>query len=449
MSFQAPKILGSISRLLKNPSLSPLVFLILIFVACIIYLETPRPSEAHRELLLLLIGALVVHLVDRFILFGSFKTLIETTANSVRDVFSELSRSADSAGIARIYQDRESASDDVLAAVVSAQERVWLLGIAFTGAPDLSHLLSKIRQTRLKHPTVDVRLLLLDSLKSPAVFRAILESPPNIIEEILEQATKIPPNMTPLLNQQLFVDCAHTAGTLGNLDNRSLQKYVKYYAHNPTAWMVVTDSFAYFQPYSLGRPPKYGVKNGRFGPHMPVFKLMANSPAGTFEVFCDHFSKLWETSDTEYSDFSSRWEDRVKITSDIIKLRYQWFAHVCNAVSNNTPSDHKRRWPRQKCHEEIWVVLQWRDEETSAKFEREAVVENSSSGNIGLRIKRGLGVPRVGQRMSLIPSQHPTSLAAISRLQRYIGAALIVTRFEGEIIALEIIQKASASSTGG
>jgi hypothetical protein len=450
MSTQARRVFSSISRLIKNPSFSPFIFLFLIFITIVAYLETPRPSENKRELLLLLIGTLTVHLVDRFILFGSFETLIEKTANSVKDVFSDLSRSADCAGIVHIYQDREAASEDVLKAVGNAEKRVWLIGIAFTGEPDLSHLISRILLSKQKHPHVDIRLLLLDPLKSPAVFRAILESPANTLESILTEARRDPPNMMPLLNQQLYLDCAHAAGTLANLDNSFLQR-VKYYAHTPTAWMIIADSIAYFQPYSLGRPPKYGIKNGRFGPHMPVFKLKANSDAGTFEVFYDHFDKLWSTSDTEYSDFSSRWEDRVRITSDIINARYSWFAHVCNAVSSNIPTDQKRRWPRQKCPEDIFVALRWRDEETKAAFEREGVVVDSSSGNIAVKIKRGLGMPGIGQHISLTSAEKPATLAGMSRLRKYVGADLIVTRLEEDIVALEIVQKArsyTASSNG-
>jgi len=50
-----------------------------------------------------------------------------------------------------------------------------------------------------------------------------------------------------------------------------------------------------YQPYTFG----VGLCSELIGDQLPIFEFRATDQAHTFEVLCDHFEKLWLTSDVD------------------------------------------------------------------------------------------------------------------------------------------------------
>jgi hypothetical protein len=220
---------------------------------------------------------------------------------------------------------------------------------------------------------MDVRVLLLDALRSPAVFRAFLEGQTQTrqFKEMAERERtrrrsrdSAKPLKDPYFLQTIYSTFERTLKALWEemQGNPAYRMAVRYYAHTPLCWLVIADDTAYYQPYTFGRKEgasRSDAKSRTVGDQMPVFKIQREANADTFGVLEDHFRKLWLTSDTDLFQMGARNGDRDEQLYLIFRLRQYWFK---SAGAVLRMGKDRRAYPRQPCTSVGSIVtIEWKD----------------------------------------------------------------------------------------
>ncbi|MBI5307145.1 MAG: phosphatidylserine/phosphatidylglycerophosphate/cardiolipin synthase family protein [Planctomycetes bacterium] len=260
----------------------------------------------------------------------------------------QLIRSATTCGLTNIYCSRKEVKGDIYDAIESAEKRVWLLGITFSENVHLDELLSTL--SRKSERGLDVKILLLDALRSSAVFRTLLESTDYEAAKIFNtNRAKTQTTDDPYFHQRLYSDFTHVCDRLKSYPNIGIA--VRFYTHTPTCWMMIIDKTAHFQPYTFGLIASKHPSNLCANANMPVFKFQIQPNGKPFEILEDHFQKLWLTSDVDLFHIEARIADRNRVIKDIFDSHSSWFNHafeVLHAPNGNMPSTSERRkFPRQ------------------------------------------------------------------------------------------------------
>ena len=129
-----------------------------------------KVSDSGKEVLFALLVVVAVHLLDRLFLY---KETAEAITEAVKDGLQEsltLISSASACSMNAIYGDRDQAKASVMAAIRNALHCVYLLGVSFTATITIEELCPILKDKLRGEKPVDVKLLLLDALRSPAVF---------------------------------------------------------------------------------------------------------------------------------------------------------------------------------------------------------------------------------------------------------------------------------------
>lgn len=382
-----------------------LLFLIAPKVARIIH-ASEEELDLAKHLLLTLMAIMGVHLLERAFLWREITHWNQDSLTTVLQESNALVKAAETCGLQSIYPSREKAKSDVMDAVRTARERIWLLGIGLSQKINLNHHLISIIKDKLKDDNkFEVRILMLDALRSTAVFRSFLESPgvdvKSIIEVNLRDGNK-PPIDNPYFHQQLYTDFQHGYSSLKSASE--LKASVRFYAHTPVCWLVVADDTAYFQPYSFGRAVGNEQIELTIGHLLPVFKFKRESDYRTFEILADHFNKLWLTSNTDLFHIGALITDKERIVHDIFKKRSERFKHVYGALyhpSNEAGTD-RRKSPRKPCRSEIQVTVEFTDSGGKAESVTSNIVNFSREG-IALELKNNGVTEYVPVRLSVAP----------------------------------------------
>ncbi|HEX8128479.1 MAG TPA: hypothetical protein VF527_05205, partial [Pyrinomonadaceae bacterium] len=262
-------------------------------------------------------------------------------------------------GLVNIYPFRnDQVFRDLRADINNAKRRIWLSGVGLSKSVQLSELLETLAAKSQvpidKKRTLQVRLLLLDAISSPAVFRTFLESTNQAFQEYLKADRHDPEKPLeehPYFRHQLFTDFKAAYNRLVAVE--SLKDAVRFYAHNPNCWLAIIDDTAYFQPYTFGG--KTSNEHGSFtiGHLMPVFKYHAGAQTDVFALLEDHFHKLWITTDTDLFHVGVRLANKERFIRLIFNIRKHWFKHVYGALHPiRRPQEgkyKKRLKPRRIC----------------------------------------------------------------------------------------------------
>ena len=322
------------------------------------------------------------------------------------------------------YDSRSDAElkQEIITAVENATQRVWLLGVALADEINLIHDLRKKLDLKFEH--ADVKILLLDALRSPAIFRALLEAQSNheqlnnLINEKRPKPRPSEPEMKPYPGEPFFstdiyysfVDTFHALMQAKEY-RPEYKKAIRYYAHTPVCWLLVMDDTAYYQPYTFGQRENPGKPS--VGDQMPVYRVRKSENPETFSVLEDHFSKLWLTSDSDLFHIGARIADRERLVYLAFKTRDYWFGTV-GAVLRQGKDE--RAYPRQLCtsHGNI-VSVEWtgRDGEGEEKtFKIGGVIRDFSWVSLRLVLAEKI-FPEAGTvvRLEIIPAK-PAVLAA-------------------------------------
>jgi len=324
--------------------------------------------EIVKHLLLMFSAIMCVHIIEYAYLwweiFGHIKGILQETLQATNQLIDDnrgslervlqdtnrLIRSAANCGLTDIYDCRKDVKSDIYNTIENAEKRVWLLGITFSENVHLDQLLSTL--SKKIQGGLDIRMLLLDTLRGPAIFRAFLEGTALETARIIHtDRTKVQP-MDPYFHQRIYSDFVHACNRLRS--HPTVGATVRFYAQTPVCWMTIVDDVIYFQPYTLGRSANQHSVNVCIGAHMPVFKFQMQSHGKPFEILEDHFFKLWLTSNMDLFHVETRIADRNHIIKDIFDSHLSWFKHVYGSLyapkeGGLFPID-RRKFPRQ-----LWV----------------------------------------------------------------------------------------------
>jgi len=365
------------------------------------FVTVPLVRPLILELLVVLTVVIAVHLLEKLFLWNTIRAfLAESVRRAVRNA-TELVKAADQCGLSALYPNRESAANDVKKAINGAQKRIWLLGIAFSKVITLDKILANLGEIPAAERP-ELRVLLLDALRSPALFRTFLESPLPLAKRILEEDRTRPLLRDPICTTALYDDCQH-ASNLIDL-NDSFRDCVKFYAHNPNCWMVITDDVCFYEPYTFGRPASFSGDSLCLGMYMPVSKFTKRARPKAFEILEDHFLKLWLTSEVQQIGFGARLADTQRLMKEILDERQSWFDRVYEALERSAKGERDQRQSlRSPCESfpSVFASLEWAENDVT-HTNGAAIVDFSRAG-LGVQLSNRHDLPSEGIVVWLVP----------------------------------------------
>jgi hypothetical protein len=384
------------TSLFKRTWITGIIFLILVILLII----TPKIAgglhvsetnlEIIKHLLLTLMAIMGVHFLERAFLWKEIADWNKDSLTTVLQESNELVKEADVCGLKKVYPSREQAKNDVIDAVKNAKKRVWLSGIGLSQKINLHHNLTGILKEKISSAsTFDIRILMLDALRSTAVFRTFLESSGSEVKTMLDSHLRDennPPAESRYFYQPLYTDFHHGYSSLKSVPE--LKAAIRFYAHTPICWLIIADDVAFFQPYTFGRIAGSKQKDRTIGHLMPVFEFHRESDQPTFEILEDHFRKLWLTSNTDLFHIGAINKDRDRIVHKIFKNRAAWLKHVYTSLHhpNITDGIDRRTYPRKRCPSGIQVTVELTDGGNKTNLVAEEIL-NFSCGGIALELK--------------------------------------------------------------
>ncbi|MHC1728593.1 MAG: hypothetical protein AB9866_21755 [Syntrophobacteraceae bacterium] len=375
--------------LVKKTIITGLAFLglvaLYIFGPSLIPFLPDKYLELIKHLLLLLCAMLGVHFLERTFLW---KDIAKWNKESLKDILNpaiELLGASNQCGLDMIYVDRTNLKEEVVASVKHAKKRVWMLGIAFSEEIRLKDILPHASVSLKHNPGFDFRILLLDVLRSPAIFRAFLESSPEKVKEMLEfNRQDGPSSLDPYKYVRMFQDFNRVYPLV---KDDTYKHHVRYYGHNPNCWMILVDDTVFFQPYTFGRGSIPSEQKECIGALMPVFKFKDKDGCNTFNIIEDHFIKMWLTSNIDIFHIKARFADADAILRRIFEERKAWLSHVYGSLHLHGPSCNldRRKCPRI-CANDLQIAVNTIQGNSVAKIlnysESGVCLECSSDTNI-------------------------------------------------------------------
>lgn len=329
-----------------------------------------------------------------------------------------LFKAATACGLKRIYHSRDEITDNILRDIENARSRIWLLGVGLSEKINLSKFLPKLEH---KIKEVEVRILLLDAFRSPALFRTFLEINWDTFRDIINtnrSAGRKPP-LEPYFQQQLY---RTFHDRYSELNRPIFNSAVRFYRHTPIGWLVIIDNTAYFQPYTFGRGKVVDPKNLNIGHLMPIFKfeIQDDKNSETFSILEDHFNTLWLTSNTDLLHIGTEMVDSERILQEIFAKRNDWFKHVYGALHGNdkSPGKDRRIYPRKSCKSSPppSTTVEWEENETPRRIEVN-IIDFSREGILLELVKSGI-YPDVGVVVTLKVTPVGTDPNAIDHLKK-------------------------------
>lgn len=340
------------------------------FIAVTLNIFLPRYwhniPEIVKHLLLVFSAIMCVHIMEYAYLwweiFGHIRSILKETLQATHQLIDDnrsalekslqttnrLIGSAASIGLTNVYCSRKDVKGDIYDAIENAEKRVWLLGITASENILFDELLSTLNEKLASG--LDIKILLLDALRSSAVFRTLLESTAHEAAKIVS-TDRTNGHLTddPYFHQRLYSDFTHVCDRLESYPR--IGAVVRFYTQTPSCWMMIIDNTVHFQPYTFGRSANKHQVSLCTGANMPVFKFQMQQNGKPFEILEDHFQKLWMTSPLDLFHIEARIANRNHIISEIFHYNTQWFKHIYEALyvqkDNMQFTSDRRKFPRQ------------------------------------------------------------------------------------------------------
>jgi hypothetical protein len=299
----------------------------------------------------------------------------------------ELMATARACSLEAIWPRRSAAVPAILEAVRNARSRVWLLGVAFAEGLTLDALTNAIAEGADNGTEPDFRVLLMDPLQSPAVYRTLLESADLTLDQIIR--CERPDSLDPLLRERHYPAFSRNISILRRRPDAD--RIVRFYGQNPTCWMMICDDEVFYEPYTLGVTRTAETSGLCIGSLMPVFKYRAGADS-VFEMLEDHFRKVWLTSDTGLIHAEARLRRAKEIYARMFEPdeRGMWFEYVAGSLraSRARPSEFAdtidpRRVPRHRCTWGGSVMVEGRNK-MGGTLRAAATIRDYSENGIGI-----------------------------------------------------------------
>lgn len=300
-------------------------------------------KEATNHVLIFFLGMFGLQILERTFIWAEIRESIGKEIGIAFGANDRLVKSAKECGVTAFYTDREAASADVRSSIASAEKRIWLLGISLTRHVALNDLLFDL--VKKKSNGVEVKILMMDPLCSPAVFRTLLES--HLAEvAALQLSLKSEAPLEPHKAGALFRDVQKAAITVSRAQYARLHPCVKFMAHSAICWMVLTDDVMYYQPYSFGRG-QTGEEKDTIGPNFPVLRIenhgVGSKPSYPFDVLEDHFRKVWCTSTTTLDAMRERINQTDSTLKEVADRRREWLEHACAELHMDAKVKYRKK----------------------------------------------------------------------------------------------------------
>jgi hypothetical protein len=360
-------------------------------------LVVPRPSAGTAKLLMVLAIALIVELYFHARVINRVVADVRQAIATAAIHTDQLLASAAACGLTGIYASREQAAPDVLEAMGRASSRILLLGVGFTQHVRLPEVIAIAKKRLAVHPALDLRALLADALRSPALLRMLLEVPMSAARKILSFDSDQNPDEHPIFQQRLFSDVKAAVDYLLMEDSPFVKKGVKFYAHNPGYRIIVVDDVVFVELYTLGG---ISLSDGTRGSaHMPVLRFERTPKNGSmFEIMLNHFNQTWETSDVDLFHMSNRLACKERLVRSVLRRRRTWLDSVLKGlIHRHSQPPRYSRAARQRCESNPASVVRLNLAEGMSAM---ATVVDYSRDGLGLKCRSAIAT-RPGARMIL------------------------------------------------
>lgn len=285
-------------------------------------------------------------------------------------------------GLKRIFGSVYKETESLFGNIRKAEKRIWLMGLGdeWVDNPDISIVPTlKVKIER----GVSVKILVLDALRSPALFRALLvERMGGIIPAA--RSGEQPIDIDPYLSSQPVESYLRA---FRSLNEPAFYGRVRYFGHMPDCALAIVDDVAYFKPYTFGDVKSGPLRSQRV---MPLFKF--EKRPRTLETLKEHFRKLWLGSDTDLFHTGARIVAKQRILWEIYRKRCSWLEHSYGAIYKSKEVDNEddeRTYPRLPCAtppEQILVTIKPEQSEISEISVEEIV--NLSRNGICIRLEK-------------------------------------------------------------
>jgi hypothetical protein len=223
-----------------------------------------------------------------------------------------------------VYPDRAQAAPHAKAAITRARQRVLVMwdGPA-AQVVKLPDLLDAVAASRAASPTLDFRLLLPDGLRTSAVIRALHDSPPDAVAEMLNYDVRAA-DSHPFFEQRLYRDFQDAYEVL-RAGDPALTRGVRLCSHTPVGWLIVADDEAFFEPYTGER--RGHQPGGAPSLRMPVLHFEGTNPAA-LSGLVDHFDRRWAAADVDLFQQAYQNASRERLIRRVFRRRRRGFAWI-------------------------------------------------------------------------------------------------------------------------
>lgn len=299
----------------------------------------------------------------------SHKASLRTAIDSVEILVPAARR----CGLIGVYENRSEALPDVIKAIETAKKKVLVQAVALMSDLTWDGLTKALAHRNLdeKNGGIVFRLLLLKGIGRAALLRSIVEA---------DRGRLLPLSIEP---EKIFFDTTLYRRFQGGLidmkygGRRHLRRKTRFYGQDPNSWMVIVDDSVFVEHYTFGRHPDDVVPRedaDQLGGKLPVLHYRREvteadparaSIAGPYQVYLDHFWKVWLIADVDPLHMDPRIANRsVVLDSMLDDTLRQRTKSICRALAtlsyqNNdvnaphvTPID-RRRSPRKPCKSHV------------------------------------------------------------------------------------------------
>lgn len=381
-------------------------------------IKLPHPIY---ELLFLFSILSVVHLLDIFFIE---RALIEDVKFSLVPI----TKSAKNCGLIEIYESRKNIESEIISAIEKSRRRVWLLGVSFSEGVRLNDIITQLSDKK-KSRNFDLKILLLNALCSPAIFRCFLETDPSKVTKIIDFHQQKNKSNDPFFTTRLYTDFTTAHNIISKYNN--LEDSVRFYSHSPSCWLIVVDDTIFFQPYTFGKNKEFSERqeNLCLGSYMPVFRFQRypDLNSNPFEIIEDHFIKLWVTSDNDLLHIGAQMKDEKELVKRIFEHRLRWLKSVSSILSL---SKDRRRFPRQPCISKPPLQIKWYEDNKQI----EAYIKDFSKEGVCINLEDSTRTEsKVGDKLTV---EWSMGVAAIKEAAQFIYEEL--SQFTNlKIVAIE------------
>lgn len=321
---------------------------------------------------------------------GASEAFLSKKPPSYIEEYKDFMEPAADLGLTKIYQPRDKGIPrDIEEDIANAKSKVWILDAGpssifnINDTDNLGLLNSKI------DAGVEVKILLPDALRSPAILRASLEGNHADFEAILEadrRDLKNPPVDDPYNYHPLYVSFRE-AYTHLKFHLNSEDKVVRFYPQTPMCWAAIIDEKVYFQPYTFGDTLD-DPRTQTPGRRMPVIKLQGQTQPTL--ILEDHIDKLWRAAEVDLFHVGGRIIAKKVLLWKMFQERLGWFKHFHMALHNDRPPEEQRAFLRQPC---FWgglvATVTWKDGEVT-----KARMINLSREGVLMKLRMPVDAPK-------------------------------------------------------